>query len=188
MNPDEAREAHHIATWWLCQDARRKRASMWAASEIGGGISDLVQQVMVELCRFPPPETVRISTAVCNQCRWTSSRLIARAKIRKAGDARHHEAYEHHQTYEGDQESVVLRAESRSVIFRMLRSLTYREREIIKLRYGLGDGYTYTLNDVAGVFRVTKERIRQIEKKAIHKLRHFTRSEELRPLHEDLTG
>jgi RNA polymerase primary sigma factor len=48
--------------------------------------------------------------------------------------------------------------------------LNWREREIIKLRYGLGDGYDYTLEQVAYIFRVTRERIRQIEKRAMQKL------------------
>jgi RNA polymerase sigma factor (sigma-70 family) len=52
----------------------------------------------------------------------------------------------------------------------VLRKLTYREREIIKLRYGLGDGYMYTLEEVGHIFKVTRERIRQVEKKAIAKL------------------
>jgi len=52
----------------------------------------------------------------------------------------------------------------------VLRKLSYREREIIKLRYGLGNGYTYTLEEVGHIFKVTRERIRQIEKKAIAKL------------------
>ena len=45
----------------------------------------------------------------------------------------------------------------------VLKTLTYREREIIKLRYGLGDGYTYTLEEVGRIFKVTRERVRQIE-------------------------
>ena len=58
----------------------------------------------------------------------------------------------------------------------VLGTLTYREREIIKLRYGLGDGYTYTLEEVGKIFKVTRERVRQIEAKAIRKLQHPIRS------------
>ncbi|MCS7014879.1 MAG: sigma-70 family RNA polymerase sigma factor, partial [Gemmatales bacterium] len=50
-------------------------------------------------------------------------------------------------------------------IEQVLKTLTYREREIIKLRYGLGDGYTYTLEEVGRIFKVTRERVRQIEAK-----------------------
>lgn len=64
-------------------------------------------------------------------------------------------------------------------IDRVLKSLSYREREIIKLRYGLGDGYSYTLEEVGHIFKVTRERIRQIEAKAVRKLQQPSRSQEL---------
>ena len=62
----------------------------------------------------------------------------------------------------------------------VLKTLTYREREIIKLRYGLGDGYTYTLEEVGRIFKVTRERVRQIEAKAVRKLQHPVRSTQLK--------
>jgi len=68
----------------------------------------------------------------------------------------------------------------RDKIDHVLKSLTYREREIIKLRYGLGDGYSYTLEETGRIFKVTRERIRQIESKALKKLQHHTRSEHLK--------
>lgn len=61
----------------------------------------------------------------------------------------------------------------------LLKTLTYREREIIRLRYGLGDGYTYTLEEVGRIFKVTRERVRQIEAKAVKKLQHPVRSQQL---------
>jgi RNA polymerase primary sigma factor len=70
----------------------------------------------------------------------------------------------------------------------VLNTLTYREREIIKLRYGLGDGYTYTLEEVGKIFRVTRERVRQIEAKAVRKLQHPIRSRMLEGFLESITG
>ncbi len=67
----------------------------------------------------------------------------------------------------------------RNKIEDLLKTLTYREREIIRLRYGLGDGYTYTLEEVGRIFRVTRERVRQIEAKAVRKLQHPVRSQQL---------
>jgi RNA polymerase sigma factor (sigma-70 family) len=61
----------------------------------------------------------------------------------------------------------------------VLESLTYREREIIKLRYGIGNGYTYSIEDVGKIFKVTRERVRQIEAKAIRKLQHPVRTRKL---------
>ncbi len=64
-------------------------------------------------------------------------------------------------------------------IEQVLKTLTYREREIIKLRYGIGDGYTYTLEEVGRIFKVTRERVRQVEAKALRKLQHPVRSRKL---------
>ncbi len=67
----------------------------------------------------------------------------------------------------------------RSKIETLLKTLTYREREIIRLRYGLTDGYNYTLEEVGRIFKVTRERVRQIEAKAVKKLQHPVRSQHL---------
>ncbi|MBN2044662.1 MAG: sigma-70 family RNA polymerase sigma factor [Anaerolineales bacterium] len=61
-----------------------------------------------------------------------------------------------------------------------LAALTDREREVLELRYGLLDGKDHTLEEVGQYFKVTRERIRQIEAKALRKLRHPTRSRDLR--------
>ncbi len=61
----------------------------------------------------------------------------------------------------------------------VLKTLSYREREIIRLRYGIGDGYTYTLEEVGRIFKVTRERVRQVEAKAIRKLQHPVRARKL---------
>ncbi|QDV73413.1 RNA polymerase sigma factor SigA [Planctomycetes bacterium K2D] len=64
----------------------------------------------------------------------------------------------------------------RERIEELLKTLTFREREIIRLRYGLADGYSYTLEEVGRIFKVTRERVRQIEAKAVAKLQHPVRS------------
>jgi RNA polymerase primary sigma factor len=69
----------------------------------------------------------------------------------------------------------------RSSIARVLEELPYREREIIRLRFGLTDGYAYTLEEVGTIFSVTRERVRQIEAKAVEKLRQPG-------VHRDLAG
>ena len=75
--------------------------------------------------------------------------------------------------YEMNQDSL------KSRIADVLAALNYREREIIRLRYGLADGYTYTLEEVGKIFSVTRERVRQIEAKAVRKLQHPVRSRKL---------
>lgn len=60
-----------------------------------------------------------------------------------------------------------------------MEALNYREREILKLRYGLADGYSYTLEEVGRIFSVTRERVRQIESKAVRKLQQPYRARSL---------
>ncbi|MEN1680066.1 MAG: sigma-70 family RNA polymerase sigma factor [Planctomycetota bacterium] len=67
----------------------------------------------------------------------------------------------------------------RDRIEELLKTLTFREREIIRLRYGLADGYSYTLEEVGRIFKVTRERVRQIEAKAVAKLQNPVRSQML---------
>ncbi|OGX37580.1 MAG: RNA polymerase sigma factor RpoD [Omnitrophica WOR_2 bacterium RIFCSPHIGHO2_02_FULL_68_15] len=62
----------------------------------------------------------------------------------------------------------------------VLGTLTEREKNVLKLRFGIGDGYPRTLEEVGELFHVTRERVRQIEAKALRKLRHPTRSRRLR--------
>jgi RNA polymerase primary sigma factor len=62
----------------------------------------------------------------------------------------------------------------------VLESLTERETKVLKLRFGIGDGRDHTLEEVGQQFEVTRERIRQIEAKALRKLRHPTRSKKLK--------
>jgi RNA polymerase primary sigma factor len=69
----------------------------------------------------------------------------------------------------------------RASLVRALDSLSYREREIIRLRFGLADGYAYTLEEVGTIFDVTRERVRQIEAKAVEKLRQPDAEVDLTP-------
>jgi len=67
---------------------------------------------------------------------------------------------------------------------KVLDTLTEREKRVLQLRFGLGDGYPRTLEEVGSVFNVTRERVRQIEAKALRKMRHPTRARLLRELIE----
>jgi len=62
----------------------------------------------------------------------------------------------------------------------VLSTLTEREKKVLRLRFGIGDGYPRTLEEVGAIFKVTRERVRQIEAKALRKLRHPTRSRKLK--------
>lgn len=67
----------------------------------------------------------------------------------------------------------------RKELDKLLKTLTPREREIIKLRFGFKNGYMYTLEEVGRIFEVTRERVRQIEAKAVKKLQTPGRSRRL---------
>ena len=62
----------------------------------------------------------------------------------------------------------------------VLGTLTEREQKVLRLRFGLDDGRPKTLEEVGQAFNITRERIRQIEAKALRKLRHPTRSKKLK--------
>ncbi len=62
----------------------------------------------------------------------------------------------------------------------VLKTLPAREQKVIRMRFGLDDGYSHTLEEVGYVFKVTRERIRQIEAKALRRLRHPTRARKLK--------
>jgi len=95
---------------------------------------------------------------------------------------------EHDETYFGEflkdyrEEDPLLEMNQTSLksrIGEVLDSLDYREREILRLRYGLADGYAYTLEDVGKIFSITRERVRQIENKALRTLQHPLRARRL---------
>lgn len=68
----------------------------------------------------------------------------------------------------------------REQLTQILTTLSPREEQVLRMRFGLDDGKTHTLEEVGGAFHVTRERIRQIEAKALRKLRHPSRSRQLK--------
>jgi RNA polymerase primary sigma factor len=71
---------------------------------------------------------------------------------------------------------------------KVLQTLTFREREIIKLRFGIGDGYTYTMEEISRIFKTTPEAVRQIEDKALRRLQHPARTHKLGPVIDALAA
>lgn len=83
-------------------------------------------------------------------------------------------------THDYDPASEAHAIQRREKVEQVLQTLSYREREILKLRYGLGNGYTYTLEEIGKIFKVTGENVRRIEAKAIRKMQHPVRSRQLK--------
>jgi RNA polymerase primary sigma factor len=80
------------------------------------------------------------------------------------------------------QDSGLMAGVDRSVLDDILHTLTSRQRHVLELRFGLTDGHERTLEEVGQEFGVTRERIRQIEKKALQRLMHPSRRRKLRAL------
>ncbi len=103
--------------------------------------------------------------------------------VRQSDDASRAEWLPDHR--EGNPSVKVDHNHLRKRIDEVLKNLSWREREIIKLRYGLGDGHAYTLDEVGQIFAVSRERIRQLESRALHKLQQPTAAAKLVDFLED---
>ena len=177
------------ATWWIRQAITRAVADQSRTIRIPvhmvetmSKVRNVSRQLLQELGREPTVEEVakRAGTAtdetrrVLAMSRYPISldRPVGNSEDSQFGDL----------LPDGAAESPAVGAGQemlRTRINKVLKTLSYREREIIKLRYGLGDGYSYTLEEVGHIFKVTRERIRQIEAKAVRKLQQPSRSQEL---------
>jgi RNA polymerase primary sigma factor len=177
------------ATWWIRQAITRAIADHARTIRIPvhmietmSRLRTVSKELLQKLGREPTIEEIATETAL------TVSEARRVLKISKHPISLDRPIGESEDSYFGDfiedesAESPVQSAAHEMLkerIDEILKTLTYREREIIKLRYGLGDGYTYTLEEVGRIFKVTRERVRQVEAKAIRKLQHPVRSRRL---------
>lgn len=177
------------ATWWIRQAITRAIADQGRNIRIPAHLVDTMNAVRVatrELShqsRHAPtlmeisrssgisPEEIKNVLAVCRQP------LSLDSPVRDNEEGGYSELLEDHR--QTDPLLEINRAALREQLEEILRALSPREREIIRLRYGLADGYTYTLEEVGQIFQVTRERVRQIEAKAVRKLQHPVRSKQL---------
>ena len=177
------------ATWWIRQAITRAIADQARTIRIPVHMIDVLsklrnvsKKLLQELGREPTTEeTARAADISVEETRRVLN--IGRHPVsldRPVGESEDSSFGEFIE--DGGSESPMTTAAQgmlRDKIEGLLKTLTYREREIIRLRYGLGDGYTYTLEEVGRIFRVTRERVRQIEAKAVRKLQHPVRSKQL---------
>ena len=178
------------ATWWIRQAITRGIADTGRTIRVPVHMVETINKtlrmtrtLLQELGREPTPEEVadRLGVPV--------SRVREVLKISKDPVSLDTPIGEEDDSHLGDFiEDDTIMSPADSAAFSMLReelataleSLTERERQVIKLRFGLDDGRARTLEEVGKEFSVTRERIRQIEAKALRKLRHPTRSKRLK--------
>jgi RNA polymerase primary sigma factor len=177
------------ATWWIRQAITRAVADQSRTIRIPvhmvetmSKVRNVSRKLLQELGREPTiEETARAAGVPTEEAR----RVLAMSRFPISLDRPVGNSEDSHfgdLLPDGTVESPAIGAAQemlRTRINKVLKSLSYREREIIKLRYGLGDGYSYTLEEVGHIFKVTRERIRQIEAKAVRKLQQPSRAAEL---------
>lgn len=177
------------ATWWIRQAITRAIADQARTIRIPVHMIDVLsklrqvqKRMLQELRREPTMEEIAIETEIPVE------------EVRRVMDIGRHPVSLDRPVGEGEDSSFgefiednesdnPVRCASNGILRQkiedLLKTLTYREREIIKLRYGLVDGYSYTLEEVGRIFKVTRERVRQIEAKAVRKLQSPNRADHL---------
>src|ERR1700742_3637816 len=178
------------ATWWIRQAITRSIADQARTIRIPVHIIETInkivrtsRQMLHEIGREPTPEELAEKLAMPLE-KVRKVLKIAKEPISletPIGD----EEDSHLGDFIEDKNAVLpvdaaIQANLRETTTRVLASLTPREEKVIKMRFGLEDGSEHTLEEVGQSFAVTRERIRQIEAKALRKLRHPSRSRKLR--------
>jgi RNA polymerase primary sigma factor len=177
------------ATWWIRQAITRAIADQSRTIRVPVHMIDTMskvrtvsRQLLQELGREPTPEETAERAGLSiddTRCIMKMSRqpLSLDQPVGDHDDSYFGEFLEDYRDddplYETNQEALKHR------INEAMQGLNYREREILRLRYGLADGYSYTLEEVGKIFSVTRERVRQIESKAVRKLQQPYRSRSL---------
>jgi RNA polymerase primary sigma factor len=177
------------ATWWIRQAITRAIADQSRTIRVPIHMIDTmskVRQVTRDLVQALGREPTVEETAKMAKLSIEDTRIIM--KMARQPLSLDQPVGEHDDSYFGEfledyrDDDPLLETNQASLkqhIHQAMETLNYREREILKLRYGLADGYAYTLEEVGKIFSVTRERVRQIESKAVRKLQHPQRSKSL---------
>lgn len=177
------------ATWWIRQAITRAIADQSRTIRVPVHMIDAMNKIR-QITRDLVQETGREPTAeeVCERSGMSldDTRVILKMSRQPLsldqpiGDHEESVFGEFLQDHRDDDPLQETNREAlKTQIDQAMETLNYREREILRLRYGLADGYTYTLEEVGRIFRVTRERVRQIESKAVRKLQQPYRAKSL---------
>jgi RNA polymerase primary sigma factor len=178
------------ATWWIRQTVTRAVADQGRTIRVPVHMVDRirrmyrqVQDLQQELGRRPTPEEIAEQMEIpVDRVRWMLK--VSRRPLslqRPVGEEEDSElgAFVEDESMPTPAE-IANEGVLRDEVERALGSLPPREAQIVRLRFGLKDGRTYTLEEIGQKFGLTRERIRQIERTALHRLRHPRRSRRLR--------
>jgi RNA polymerase sigma factor RpoD-like protein len=178
------------ATWWVRQSISRAIADQARTIRLPVHMIERInrllktsRQLVQELGREPTPEEIsaRVQMPV-DMVRAALSVVVEPISLETPvgddEDCAIGDFIEDRQTVSPFE--TALSSERRARTLALLDTLKPREARVLRLRYGLGDGYDWTLEEVGQEFRVTRERIRQIEAKALKRMRHPSRTEKLR--------
>ncbi len=177
------------ATWWIRQAITRAIADqsrtirvpvhmIETMTKVRNAMRDLVQ----DLGREPTAEEISAKADLSIDdtrviIKMARTPLSLDQSVGDQEDSQFSDFLQDHRS--GDPLQATHQAALKSRIEEAMDHLNYREREILKLRYGLADGYSYTLEEVGKIFSVTRERVRQIESKAVRKLQQPYRNRSL---------
>ena len=174
------------ATWWIRQSITRAIADQSRTIRIPVHMVEQINKV-VKASRYLLQKLNREATPeeIAQYLEWTVIKVNAIMKIAQDPISLETPIGEEEESHLGDfieDKCVVSPVQSttqtllQEQLLKVLNTLSPREEKVIKLRFGIEDGYERTLEEVGNMFNVTRERIRQIEAKALRKLRHRTRA------------
>src|SRR3979490_1677930 len=185
------------ATWWIRQAITRAIADQARTIRIPVHMIETInkpirtsRQMVPELARAPPKEEI------AKRLQLPVSKVRKVLRIAQEPISLETPIGEEDESHLGDflvahsgisPSEAVINLNLREQTAQVLKTLTPREEKIIKMRFGLEDGSEHTLEEVGQNFAVTRERIRQIEAKALRKLRHPSRSRKLKAFLEGRT-
>ncbi|MFC1667258.1 RNA polymerase sigma factor RpoD [Candidatus Omnitrophota bacterium] len=178
------------ATWWIRQAVTRSIADQARTIRIPVHMTETINK-LIRVSRILVQENGREPTAeeIASEMRMSVEKVRSILKIAQEPISLQTPIGDEGDTSFGDFiEDKKATSPANATAYNMLKeemdkildTLTEREKRVLRLRFGIGDGYPRTLEEVGGIFNVTRERVRQIEAKALRKLRHPIRSRRLK--------
>ncbi|QQY79633.1 RNA polymerase primary sigma factor [Keratinibaculum paraultunense] len=183
------------ATWWIRQSITRSIADQGRTIRVPvhmieniNKLTRIQRQLVQELGREPTPEEIAEQMnvevdKVIDMIRIAQKPISLETPIGEEEDSQLGDFIEDDHIESPD--AVTTQIMLKEQLLEVLDTLTPREQQVLRLRFGLDDGRTRTLEEVGNVFDITRERIRQIEAKALRKLKHPSRSRKLKDYLEE---